>query len=339
MTVLKQNSICEDKLLEIIKVQTEVAQQGMDLSNIMDIVVHKTQLITNADGASVELIEKSELVYSAASGMAEKFLGLRLDIENSLSGECIMMRVPLISNDIEIDDRVNKVACRKIGINSMIVMPLIFNNEVVGVLKVLSGKVGHFGDEDIKILELISGLIAAEMFNAMKNEESELFYKATHDSLTGISNRSLFYDRLRQKLSRALRKHEEFGIISLDMDGLKEINDTYGHRAGDAAIKEIAFRIKNTLGESDTVSRLGGDEFGIIVSNVVDRNDITSLIHRLDSEIIKPFDFETVKINLRASIGYAHFREDGIELEVLIEKADKSMYEVKRERKGPGNVR
>ena len=195
MTVLKQNSICEDKLLEIIKVQTEVAQQGMDLSNIMDIVVHKTQLITNADGASVELIEKSELVYSAASGMAEKFLGLRLDIENSLSGECIKMRVPLISNDIEIDDRVNKVACRKIGINSMIVMPLIFNNEVVGVLKVLSGEVGHFGDEDIKILELISGLIAAEMFNAMKNEESELFYKATHDSLTGISNRSLFYDK------------------------------------------------------------------------------------------------------------------------------------------------
>lgn len=336
---MNQNNVGADKLLEIIKLQTEVAQQGMDMGNIMDIVVQKTQIITNSDGASVELIEKSELVYSAASGMAEKFLGLRLDMENSLSGECIKMRVPLISNDIESDHRVNKNACRQIGINSMIVMPLIYNDSVVGVLKVLSAKVGHFNDDDINILELMSGLIAAEMFKAMKNDDSELFYKATHDSLTGISNRSLFYDRLRQKLSRALRKNEEFGIISLDMDGLKEINDNYGHRAGDAAIKEVAFRIKNTVGELDTVSRLGGDEFGIIVGNVVDRNDITSLIRRIDYEIIKPFEFESFKINLRASIGYAHFKEDGIELEVLIEKADKLMYKEKREHKGVGNIR
>ncbi|MGG7213103.1 diguanylate cyclase [Clostridium nigeriense] len=146
-----------------------------------------------------------------------------------------------------------------------------------------------------------------------------------------LCNRSLFYDRLRQKLSLALRKNEEFGIISLDMDGLKEINDNYGHRAGDAAIKEIAFRIKSLVGELDTVSGLGGDEFEIIVGNVVDRNDIKLLTKRIDCEIIKPFGFENFKINLRASIGYAHFKEDGIEMEVLIEKADKSMYEAKRE--------
>lgn len=336
---MNQNDIDKDKLLEVIKLQTEVAQQGMDMANIMDIVVQRTQLITNSDGASLELIERKELVYSAVSGTAEKFLGLRLDIDNSLSGECISMRIPLISNDIELDDRVNKNACRKIGIRSMIVLPLIYNNTVVGVLKVLSGKVNHFDEEDIKILELMSGLIAAEMFNAMKNDNSELFYKATHDSLTGISNRSLFYDRLRQKLSKALRKNEEFGIISLDMDGLKEINDNYGHRAGDAAIKEIASRIKMTVDKLDTVSRLGGDEFGIIITKVVDRNDIPSLIKRIDYEITRPFEFEGIKINLKASIGYAHFKEDGIDIEVLIEKADKSMYEVKRRRKGLENIR
>ena len=336
---MNQNDIDKDKLLEVIKLQTEVAQQGMDMANIMDIVVQRTQLITNSDGASVELIERKEVVYSAVSGTAEKFLGLRLDIDNSLSGECISMRIPLISNDIELDDRVNKNACRKIGIRSMIVLPLIYNNTVVGVLKVLSGKVNHFDEEDIKILELMSGLIAAEMFNAMKNDNSELFYKATHDSLTGISNRSLFYDRLRQKLSKALRKNEEFGIISLDMDGLKEINDNYGHRAGDAAIKEIASRIKMTVDKLDTVSRLGGDEFGIIITKVVDRNDIPSLIKRIDYEITRPFEFEGIKINLKASIGYAHFKEDGIDIEVLIEKADKSMYEVKRRRKGLENIR
>lgn len=325
--------------MEVINIQTEIVQQGMDLSSIMDLVTLRTQHITNAEGACVELIEKNELVYSAASGIAEKYLGLRLNIENSLSGECIESRLALISNDIEIDDRVNKEACRQIGLNSMIVIPLICGNDIVGVLKVLSAKAYHFNDESIKMLELMSGLIAAAMFHAISNGESELLHKATHDSLTGISNRSFFYDRLRQKLSQASKKCENFGIISLDMDGLKEINDNCGHRAGDAAIKEVASRINSTLCEADTFSRLGGDEFGIIVAKVMDRNEIRSLIRKIDCEIIKPFDFEGYNINLRASIGYAIFSEDGIKLEVLIEKADQSMYEEKRTHKGEGKVR
>ncbi|QIB68692.1 GGDEF domain-containing protein [Aminipila butyrica] len=336
---LNQSNISSDILMEVINIQTAIVQQGMDLSSIMDLVTLRTQHITNAEGACVELIEKSELVYSAASGIAEKYLGLRLNMENSLSGQCIEERVALISNDIEKDDRVNKEACRKIGLNSMIVIPLICGNDVVGVLKVLSAKTCHFNDESIKILGLMSGLIAAAMFNAISTGESELLHKATHDSMTGISNRSLFYDRLRQRLLQASRKGESFGIISLDMDGLKEINDTYGHRAGDAAIKEVALRVGKTLRETDTFSRLGGDEFGIIVAEALDREEIRALIRRIDGEVIKPFEFEESKINLRASIGYALFSEDGIELEVLIEKADKSMYEVKRAHKGQGNVR
>lgn len=336
---MNRNNLSNKTLVEIIDIQTEVVQQGIDLSSIMDLVTRRTQYIANADGACVELIEKNELVYSAAAGIAQKYLGLRLKMDNSLSGECIKTRLPLISNDIEMDDRVNKEACRQIGLNSMIVVPLICRNDVVGVLKVLSTEAGHFNTDSIEILEIMSGLIAAAMFNAISNEESELLHKATHDNLTGISNRSLFYDRLRQKLSQALKKHEKFGIIALDMDGLKEINDNYGHRTGDAAIKEVALRIRNNLREADTLARLGGDEFGIITSGVADRNDIRSLIQRIDFDIMKPFEFEGWKINLRASIGYALFNEDGLELEGLIEKADKSMYEVKRARKGVANVR
>lgn len=337
--MLNQNSVNNDKLLEIINIQTEIAQQGLDLSSIMDLVTQRAQLITNAEGACVELVEKDELVYSATSGIAEKFLGLRLDKGSSLSGACIKAGVPLISNNTENDDRVNKNACRQIGLNSMIVVPLIFRDDVVGVIKVLSAKVNFFNDDHIKILELMSGLIAAAMSSAMRNGESELFYKATHDSLTGISNRSVFYDRLRQKLSQALRNQDKFGIISLDLDGLKEINDNLGHRAGDAAIKEVAIRVNETLRETDTFSRLGGDEFGIIVAAAMNHDDLEILAHRLDEEVKKAFEFEGQKINLRASIGYALFNEDGIDLDILIEKADKMMYEVKRKRKGLGNVR
>lgn len=260
-------------------------------------------------------------------------------MENSLSGECIKSRSLLISNDIEDDSRVNKNACRRIGLKSMIVVPLIFRGDVVGVLKVLSAKAGHFNEESIKILELVSNLIAAAMFSALKNEENELLYKATHDFLTGVSNRSLFYDRFRQKLSQSQKTSENFGIIMIDMDGLKEINDLYGHLAGDAAIKEVAERIKLTLRESDIVSRLGGDEFGVIAANPKERHQLVTLIERVDGEVSKPFTYEGKEINLRVSAGYAIYSEDGSEREALIEKADKVMYEAKRIRKGMGNVR
>ncbi|MDF2544064.1 MAG: diguanylate cyclase with sensor [Herbinix sp.] len=147
---MNQENVSKDKLLEIINVQTEVVQLGMDLSSIMELVTQRSQHITNADGASIELIEQKELVYRAVSGIADMFLGLRLNIENSLSGECIRKREPLISNDIEKDDRVNKAACRKIGLNSMIVVPLICKDDVVGIMKVLSKKADHFMRKTLK---------------------------------------------------------------------------------------------------------------------------------------------------------------------------------------------
>lgn len=336
---MNQTNVRKDKLLQIIDLQTEVAQQDGDLGSIMELVTQKTQQITNSDGACVELIEKGQLVYSAASGIAEKFLGLRLNMESSLSGECILSRQPLISNDIENDDRVNKVACRQVGLSAMVVVPLVYRDDVVGVIKVLSKRVGHYAKDHIKVLEMMSGLIAAEMFRAMHNERSELFHKATHDSLTGISNRALFYDRLRQRLAKAIKKHESFGIVTLDMDGLKQINDDLGHRAGDAAIKQIALRITQSIPQTHTVSRLGGDEFGIIVPTVLDRQQLRDLIDYIDQAIVQPFTFEGHPVQLKASIGYALFSEDGIELEVLIEKADKAMYAAKRQRKGEASVR
>jgi diguanylate cyclase (GGDEF)-like protein len=328
------NDIAKDKLLEIISLQTEVVQQGLDLSGIMNLVTLRSQHLTKADGASIELIEQSELVYRSVSGMANRFLGLRLNIDKSLSGEAIQKRTPLISNDTESDDRVNKIACRQIGLNAMIVVPLIFGENVVGIIKVLSRETNAFEEEDAKVLQLLSGLIAAAMYNAMQNDENELIFLATHDNLTGIANRALFYDRLRQKLSKAAAKFERFGIISFDMDGLKDINDTYGHRAGDEAIKAVAARAQALLKNDGTVARIGGDEFGAIIAKDVDKRALQKLAKALELAIEAPFEFEDNLMPLKASIGTALFSEDGIALEILVEKADRAMYAAKRQRKG-----
>jgi diguanylate cyclase (GGDEF)-like protein len=324
-----------EKLLQVIGAQTEIAKLGLDLGGVISFVAERAQSLTNSDGAIVELAEGDEMVYRAGSGLGEPQLGLRLRRQGSLSGLCVETATPLRCDDSETDPRVDREACRRVGLRSMIVAPLVHESNVVGVLKVGARDVGVFGDEHVLVLELMSELIAAAMFNAARYETSELYFRATHDALTGIANRALFYDRLRQSLAQAHRKSELVGILNLDMDGLKVINDHYGHRAGDAAIKETARRIKSVARESDTVARLGGDEFGVVLNRIGGVGDVETHAERIAGRIREPFSFEDNPLTLDASVGSAIYPIDGGEVEELVEKADQSMYRVKRTRRPP----
>jgi diguanylate cyclase (GGDEF)-like protein len=321
------------RLLEVIKTQTEVAQLGLDLGSVMALVTERSQKLTDAIGAIIELAEGDDMVYRAATGTAQRCLGLRLARASSLSGRCMLEGNPLRCDDSENDARVDREACRRVGLRSMVVVPLRHHQMAIGVLKVISDRIGTFDESDVEILALMSDLIAASMFHAAKYETSKLFFQATHDALTGLANRALFYDRLRACLARAARERACFGILNLDMDGLKPINDTHGHRAGDAAIREFAARLKHTTRESDVAARLGGDEFGLILSRLDDRDGALTHAHRIHETMRAPFAFEQNHIALDASIGVAIFPEDGEELDALVDKADQSMYEMKRSRK------
>ncbi|CDG80983.1 sensor domain-containing diguanylate cyclase [Janthinobacterium agaricidamnosum] len=323
-------------LLEIIRIQTEIAKAGLDLADVMALVARRAQFLTGAAGAVVELAEGEQMVYRAACGIAEPQLGLRLQQRGSLSGLCVEQGKILHCTDSETDPRVDREACRKVGLRSMILVPLHHLDVTVGALKVLSPLPCAFNDGDIEVLGLMSELIAAAMFHAAKFETNELYFRATHDALTGIANRALFFDRLRQSLAHAERHSERVGILFLDMDDLKPINDRYGHRAGDAAIKELAQRIAGECRETDTVARVGGDEFGVILSHVASRSGVESKRDRLAECIDFPLQFEQHQLSLRASIGLAVFPDDGRKIDFLVDKADRAMYEVKRRRKSIG---
>jgi diguanylate cyclase (GGDEF)-like protein len=319
--------------LEIIQTQTDIAKSGLELDEVMALVCQRSQLLTGASGGVVELVEGDEMVYRAASGIAEPQLGLRLHKLGSLSGLCIKRGEILYCSDSNTDDRVDKAACIKVGLRSMIVVPLNYLDATVGVLKVLSIQEDAFSEADIQVLRLMSELIAAAMFHASKLESNALYQLATHDPLTGLANRTLFHDRLRQLLAQAKRHSYKAGILSLDMDDLKVINDKYGHRVGDAALKEVAARINNMSRESDVVARFGGDEFVIILSRIGNRYGAEQQIQRLSQEMNKPFQFENYKLNLRVSIGLAVFPDDAVRVDALLELADQAMYCVKRARK------
>jgi len=218
-------------------------------------------------------------------------------------------------------------------LRSMIVVPLRHSEKTIGIIKVMSKLPGAFGAYEVQTLQMISNLVAAAMFHAARFETDELYRLATHDPLTGLANRAMFYDRLRQSQAEADRHNERFAILNLDMDGLKPINDSFGHRAGDAAICETARRLKSRSRATDTVARLGGDEFAIILDRISDPNIVPTQCSRLIDEIAAMgLSFGDHHLPLSVSIGFAVYPDDAGTLDQLIDRADASMYTAKRER-------
>jgi diguanylate cyclase (GGDEF)-like protein len=320
-------------LLDIITIQTEIACQGLDLGGVMQLVCQRAEALCRADGAVLELAEGNEMVYRAASGLARAQLGLRLRREDSLSGLCVERNEILRCDDAETDPRVDREACRKVGLRSMLVVPLRHENQSVGVLKVVSPQENAFGAWHAQVLGLLATLVGAAIYHAVQNASNDLYYRATHDALTSLANRALFYDSLRQQLARAARGHGNVAVVNIDMDGLKAINDTLGHRAGDAALCAAASRIGGALRAEDLAARVGGDEFGVILVGVRDRQSAASKCHALTTAIGAPFEFEGHALPLGASVGFALWPDDGDDMEHLIELADRAMYRVKHGRR------
>lgn len=321
-----------DQLLAIIRTQTEIAKLGLDLEGVMARVARDAQRLTRASGAVVELAEGEDMVYRAVCGIAASQLGLRLKRATSLSGLTVRMGTPLRCDDSEHDPRVDRDACRRVGLRSMVVVPLTYDDSAVGALKVMGDRPAAFGDDDVRLLELMSELIAAAMYHAARYGADELFRRATHDSLTGIANRALFFDRLRHDLARARREGARVGVLLADMDGLKQVNDAHGHRAGDAALREFALRLGIAARETDTVARLGGDEFGVVLSRVDQREGAWLAADRLAAELDRPLLFSGLRLPLAASIGVAVSPDDGDQPDALVEAADQAMYAIKRQR-------
>lgn len=329
-----QGSVSTDPyiLMEIIRMQTEIAKLGLDLSGVVEAVVDRIPTITNAEGAIVEYTEGDEMVYRGVSGFAKPLWGTRVKREASLSGLCVRLGQVLRSDDIQLDPRVDLGPFQQVGVRSMVVAPLKHDGSIVGVLKIVSTSTHAFTARDVRVLELMSELIAASMYHAARNETSVLYQQATHDALTGLANRNLFFDRLRQRISSGRRQIEPLGILVLDMDGLKRINDNFGHRAGDAAIRETALRISRIPRRSDVVARLGGDEFGVILGEITDLGALLAIVDRISQETDQLFRFEEHTFHLTVSIGHARFPEDGNDVDSLLEAADSSMYQMKRTR-------
>lgn len=159
---------------------------------------------------------------------------------------------------------------------------------------------------------------------------AELEFLANHDALTGLPSLRLCKDRLDRSLADSRRSKQMSVVLFLDLDGFKEVNDTYGHEYGDIVLKTTADRIKAEIRETDTVARIGGDEFVIILSRIPDQNIIKRVAANVIAQISQFIQIGNNEITIGASIGIAVYPEDGTTSDTLIRQADQAMYLIKR---------
>lgn len=153
---------------------------------------------------------------------------------------------------------------------------------------------------------------------------------AFQDSLTGLPNRVLLFDRINQSLSRSLREQKNFAVCVLDLDGFKAINDTLGHAAGDHLLKEIARRLRASVRNVDTVARLGGDEFALILQGVSAAEEADAVLNKIIAEVAQPYRLDGVEMSVTTSVGIAFSPRDGASIHELLGRADYAMYLAKQ---------
>lgn len=191
----------------------------------------------------------------------------------------------------------------------------------------------------LAVLTLLGGLswklrkTQAEILEERLSHAEQAEYLAFHDVLTGLPNRALFNQLLISDLQHAHRYGKQLALLFLDLDHFKEINDSLGHDAGDELLQEVSLRLSRSIRESDTVARIGGDEFVILLTEISDQNQITQIADKILAEVSTPITIIGQEFHITVSIGIAQYPADGEDEETLRKHADVAMYHAKEEGK------
>lgn len=208
-------------------------------------------------------------------------------------------------------------------------VPLISGSQTLGALVLQNHNASvRYNEQDQELLQFVASQVAAAI--ERKRTHSRLEFLAQYDPLTELSNRTLFLDRLRSALQRAKRDSLRLAVLYLDMDNFKQVNDTYGHSAGDLLLQEVARRLRQCVRESDTVGRLGGDEFAVIVDNIGRQEDATLVAEKIIATLSAPYLLDGHHLISAPSLGIAVHPDHGQSELQLVQQADEAMYVAKR---------
>ena len=216
-------------------------------------------------------------------------------------------------------------------IYSMLDVPIFYDGNIIGV--VCHEHIGNFRNWTVNEQEF-SSLIASDISLSLEVDkrkviEKGLEHQAYHDSLTGLPNRALFLDRIEQEIRHANRDNSFLAVLFLDLDSFKQINDSFGHAAGDSVLISVSKNLTATLREADTIARLGGDEFTILLTDCKSLDNIDDIALKLSQAIQQPLNINNNELFVTTSIGISVYPNDGTNAEILLRNADTALYRAK----------
>ncbi|SFM50116.1 GGDEF domain-containing protein [Nitrosomonas communis] len=206
---------------------------------------------------------------------------------------------------------------------------IIVNGEAYGWLQVIYSEERPFWiPEEQDLIDTIASDLGRWI--EQNQTKQRITQMATHDGLTGLPNRYLLHDRIKQVLAHGRRTHEQAAVLFIDLDRFKSINDSQGHAIGDLLLQEVATRLAAIIRSADTVARHGGDEFIILLQNITDSQEAKVVAQKILNELTQPFHIHGKELHIGGSIGIALFPHDGDDVETLLRNSDIAMYHAKK---------
>jgi diguanylate cyclase (GGDEF)-like protein len=317
---------------------TSLVQQinCLDIKLVAEVCVNKIRSLVGARLASLYVLdESSDILHLIEHNHKFPINNIVSLNQNPPSPMVTAVRTKelLLVDDIDKHDKpVIRKSQRQFAKNyktkSCVIAPLVCQDRVIGVLNLTDkSSRGRFTSEDISVVELFRHLIGASIGNIKLFEKTQR--QAKTDGLTGLANHRTFYEALEKELRRSQRFGGKTSVIMIDVDNLKSINDTFGHRAGDMAIKKISRKITECIRQIDTAARYGGDEFAVILPNT--RLDEAVLVGERMVELVakSPLIWESRRIMLTISVGLGQYGPESCPADIT-NRSDEALYDAKQ---------
>lgn len=327
----------------LVNLTNAMLEGGLDTSFYQRLLGYAADIIPGVDaGSIITLNEEGAYAFIAALNFdlpeLQKITLEPHEVYADLSGKVTIVAGKNTDPKVSVLEgektRILETAGRISEIASSISLPVMLENKALAILNLNSFQQNAFSSETEDMVRALASQIAVLMQRltleqALEKSNQELAKLANYDALTTLPNRTLFSDRLEQTLAKARRKGASVGLLFLDLDGFKLVNDSLGHSTGDLLLQAVAKRLANCIREEDTVARLGGDEFTIILNSLENAEDAIYVARKVLGCLEKPFFIEEHELHISTSIGISTYPQDGYTTEELLQNADTAMYHAK----------
>lgn len=303
------------------------------IESLSALVLEYAKCLTNSPVGYVGYIDKQTNSFvsptitpevSKIFNIPERNIGV--DEFQGLWGWVLENKKPLLSNDPLNDARSKESSNKNASLKRFLSAPAMLGEIIVGQITVGNAANGYSG-KDIQLLERIAILYAIAVQHLWTQEV--ITHMAYFDEITNLPNRRLFNDRLYVAISNANRYRQRLAVMFLDLDGFKDVNDALGHHTGDQLLREIAYRLNQTVRKSDTVARMGGDEFTVLLTQVEHESNITNVADKILEAVRRPVVLDGNTISITISIGIAQYPDNGKDVNTLLKSADIALYRAK----------